>query len=644
MTTVLLVTADAALGARVERALGDASIFTAADDAEALKIARLVDLDAVFRDAAGAGRALREFAARIREAAPGATLVLIGAEGEDAALGDVALPRPFTEADLKRIVRQIEEKQGLLGEIAALRAQATAPAPPADPDRDTRALNRILTEFSRVLAAGFDLHKVSEMFLDAVAELVRPTRLALLMPDDGGAVFRVRAHRGLAPQVATSVKLPASTGLARWLAVEGRPARLPEITDQAVARDLRLLAGAVAVPLLASGELVAILVVGRPVVGANYGRHETEVLFDVASHLGAAIRQITLHEALRRQKAFNERILAHMSSGVVTLDRDETIRLFNRRAEEILGLTAAEVVGRDLRALPSPLGDLLYDTLRTGEGLPPTEVHLARRDRWLEVTTYPIRGDEPRPLGSVLVFDDHTEKKELAARRRQDEQTQLLTNVVARIADEIKNPLVSINTFVELIEERFDEPYFRKTFADVVRRDTRRLVQVFEKLSGLVSGGELHSSTVNVWALVDEVITAIEMSDEGLGKRVQIDVDRDAPPQLVTVDRSTFKRALSYLICHLSHNSPGDNPRVSISAERERGADGEHVHVLVASRTAQLPPDKLDKLFDPVQMVQESLIDVGPAVSQRLVEALGGRLTVRQGRHELQFQIALPAA
>jgi len=43
-------------------------------------------------------------------------------------------------------------------------------------------------------------------------------------------------------------------------------------------------------------------------------------------------------------------------------------------------------------------------------------------------------------------------------------------------------------------------------------------------------------------------------------------------------------------------------------------------------------------------MVQESLIDVGPAVSQRLVEALGGRLGVRQTRHELSFVVSLPPA
>ena len=53
--------------------------------------------------------------------------------------------------------------------------------------------------------------------------------------------------------------------------------------------------------------------------------------------------------------------------------------------------------------------------------------------------------------------------------------------------------------------------------------------------------------------------------------------------------------------------------------------------------------EKLQRLFDPVQMVQESLIDVGPAVAQRLVEALGGQLRLRQTRHELAFLVTLPA-
>src|SRR5438034_884248 len=114
-------------------------------------------------------------------------------------------------------------------------------------------------------------------------------------------------------------------------------------------RELKLLQSVLAVPLLAHGELVAILVVGQPVVGSTYGRRETETLFDLATHLATAIRDIALHNQVKREKEFSERILEHMSSGVITIGRDQRVGTMNRRAAEILGLPAQTVLGDGLR-------------------------------------------------------------------------------------------------------------------------------------------------------------------------------------------------------------------------------------------------------------------------------------------------------
>jgi nitrogen fixation/metabolism regulation signal transduction histidine kinase len=504
----------------------------------------------------------------------------------------------------------------------------------------------VLKEFTRVFAAGFDLRRVLELFLDALGQLLRPTRSALLLPDEGRQAFRVGAHRGLAPAIVESARLSAGDGLGAWLAQQGRPARMQELTDPGLARELGLFAGVIAVPLLAQGELVAVLVVGQPVVGGGYSRQEMEILFDLTTHLAMAIRDITLHDQLKHQKEFSERILTHMSSGVVTIGRDQTVGILNRRAEEILGVTAAEVVGRDLRRLPSPLGDMLFETLRGGQARPAAEVHLALGNRWLEISTYPIRGEEPAPIGAVLVFEDRTAQRELAAQKRQADQLQLLARVVARIADEIKNPLVSINTFVDLIDERYDDPDFRKLFSAVVRRDARRMVQVFEKLAGLVDEGALDFEVVDAHAVVEDVITGVEMADEGTGKRVLFDFTRDEAPLPVRVDPEQLRKALAYLVRYFIHHSPGEEARVAVSlARHSERAGAETVRLLVGSRTAQVSAERLAHLFDPVLMVQESsLIDVGPAVSQRLVEAQRGSLQLRQGRHELAFHVTLPAA
>src|SRR5207249_3285109 len=206
-----------------------------------------------------------------------------------------------------------------------------------------------------------------------------------------GREFRIAANRGLAPQLVQGIRLSADEGLMRWLAVQGRPAALAEMADSEILRELKLLQAVVAIPLLAHGELVAVLALGQPVFGTSYGRREMQTLFDLAAHLATVLRDIGLHHQLAREKEFSERILSHMSSGVVTIGHDQTVGTLNRRAEEILELSASAVVGQDLRLLPSPLGDMLYDTLASGRAVARTEIQLALRRLWLEISTYAIR-------------------------------------------------------------------------------------------------------------------------------------------------------------------------------------------------------------------------------------------------------------
>jgi PAS domain S-box-containing protein len=649
LNTVLVVTADDALRTRLLRGLGSFTIFEAPCDSEAIKTLRLVEIDLVLRDSAGPAGALSTFVNGARDAAPAALVVAVGAAGEEEAAADFMVPDGFTTRELDAVLRHALDKQRLVREIKMLRTPLAAPLTPTrgsdETSWDNAAFARVLKAFSRVFAAGFDLRRVLDTFLEAIGDVVRPTRVAVLLPDADGREFRIVAHRGLAPQIVQSVRLLAAEGLPRWLASQGRPLALQDTSDPDLVRELKLLQGVVATPLLAHGDLVAILVLGQPVFGAGYARAEIEMLFDLVTQLATVIRDIALHQQLEREKEFTERILSHMSSGVITIGRDQRVGTMNRRAEEILGLSAHAVVRQDLRVLPSPLGDLLFDTLSSGRAMPRTEIQLALRRLWIEVTTYVIRDEESAPLGAVLVFEDLTAQKELAAQKREADQFQLLTRVVARIADEIKNPLVSINTFIELIGERYDDPDFRRHFSSVVRRDVRRLVEVFEKLAGLVTEGELNFATVDAYEAVTQLVEGIDLADSGLGKHLQLDVAPTSEAFPVKVDAAQLRRALSYLIRYLTHNSPSDLAKISLSVTRHVEPDGgQDVRLLVGSRTAAVPADKLERLFDPVHMVQESLIDVGPAVSQRLVEALGGRLGVKQTRHELSFVVSLPPA
>jgi GAF domain-containing protein len=674
--TVLLVAEDEVLGAKLLRALSDYSVFPAQTDEEALRTLRLTEVDLILKHAAQPARDLDGFIAKARQLRPTAVVVcVLPAEGlspDDevaAEEADFALLYPFTTQHLHAVLRQADEKLGLLQEVAALRSvrRLAGPEPAFEEvepafDASARELSQVAKEFAKALAAGFDLPRVLDLFLDAVSELARPSRSAILLSEDEHRQYRVRASRGLAPLVVESVSLPADSGLPLWLMAEGRliqieeaQAKSTEATTREIAREMAVLQAVVAIPLASHGELVGILTLGQRITGGAYGRRETETLFNLASHLATSIRDIRVHHQLQYQKEFNERILQRMSSGVVTIGPEQRVVIMNRRAEEILGMAARDVLNRDLRVLPSPLGDLLFETLSRGHSVTRSEIQLALRSLPLEVSTYPVMGEGTAPLGAVLVFEDLTAQRQLATERRAAEQLQLLTRVVARIADEIKNPLVSINAFMELLQERYDDVSFRHHFTGVVGRDVRRLVQMFDKLAALVNEGDYKRDVVDIRGAIEECLIEmgvaglpalssdahlLSFTDDSTQKLVTVNFSHEGGPFLVKGDRGMLKKAVAYLIWYLLRKTPGQEAKISVGVSSM--ATTEPLRITVASRTAEVRSDELIRIFDPIQVVQENLIDVGPCVSQRILEAQSGHLDVKQGRAEVTFTATMP--
>src|SRR5207248_264214 len=98
---------------------------------------------------------------------------------------DFVLLQPFTGRHVEDIVRQAEDKLRLLQEVAAFRSTRRSLAAPVETgetvlgiEPSSQALTQVAKEFAKALGAGFDLPRVLDLFLDAVAEMARPSRSA----------------------------------------------------------------------------------------------------------------------------------------------------------------------------------------------------------------------------------------------------------------------------------------------------------------------------------------------------------------------------------------------------------------------------------------------------------------------------------
>ena len=333
------------------------------------------------------------------------------------------------------------------------------------------------------------------------------------------------------------------------------------------------------------------------------------------------------------------------------------ITRFNRRTEKILGTSTSQVLGQDLRALPSPLGDLLFDTMRSGRELRLEEVQLPRRPTFtLEVSTSRILGPTNTPAGAVMILDDPT-PRHLLHRERQTSQTlDLLNRVLLRLTDEIKNPLVSIYTFLELLPQRYDDREFRETFLAVVGKDTQQLISLLDKLIILAGEREYRVDFCDLHELLNEAIEDLALRYERPKPSSEAAVFLLKTPErndhltavlyapdsdlVVKADRDQLGKALGYLIRFVV-NRVEANGRMAIHALPY--PDNPHtVRVSILGKPAILTPTERERLFSPLAIASDRLVDVGPGVSQKIVEAQGGTLTLGSQEGEIRFVLTLP--
>jgi PAS domain S-box-containing protein len=577
---------------------------------------------------------------------------------------DLVLSRDLPDAAIRLAIEQALRVRRLELEIASLRQERARrePAPPSVPVNghgSAAAMGTVLKELGKLLAAHFDIDRLVEFFLDAIAELVRPGRAALLLADADHR-YRLRGLRGLAPALAEHVRLDSGEGLPVWfrqhvrLALRTELEREPEWLD--AARELALLGGDVAVPLWVQAKLVGILVLGPRVTGQPYGDEELERLFTLASQVAVAVEDISLFNTVRTQHGFIEQVLAHLQSGAITIDAEGRVTRFNRRAEEILGLSLGEVLGQDLRALPSPLGDLLYETVRGGRELRLTEVQLARPQTLLEISTSRILDGSGAPGGAVMILDDPTPRHRLHRERQAGQALDLLNRVLLRLTDEIKNPLVSIYTFLELLPQRYDDREFRETFLSVVSKDTQRLISLVDKLITLAGDRDYKLDFCDLRDVLHDALEDVSVRlERAKGPReaelflLQTPERSDQltailyvpePDRRVRADREQLTKAVAYLIRFLANRVEATG-RVAIHLQRAPD-DAGRLRLTLTGRPASLSSHERDNLFSPLAIASDKLLDVGPGVTQKIVEAHGGTLTLGGQDGEIRFVLTLP--
>jgi len=325
-------------------------------------------------------------------------------------------------------------------------------------------------------------------------------------------------------------------------------------------------------------------------------------------------------------------ILARLSTGVVSLEADLTIRTWNQAASGILGGEIDGMIGKSLidAATGLSLFEQFASACRAHLDLGQTEwrEQLALRSdstrRVLMCACTALPGDGEGVGGYVIVFDDITALL-------QAQRDAAWGEVARRLAHEIKNPLTPIRLSAERLRHKLLGS-MNAADAQVLERATHTIVAQVEAMKEMVNAFSEYARTpamevsrFNLNQLVAEVTDLYRTPDTQRRLRVELDANLDD----IEADRGRLRQVLHNLIANAfegleTRADPQDTGQVTLRTQRL--ARGGTVQITVEDNGPGFAPDLLGRMFDPYVTTKPKGTGLGLAIVKKIVEEHGGRI------------------
>ncbi|HJT81147.1 MAG TPA: ATP-binding protein, partial [Chthoniobacterales bacterium] len=290
----------------------------------------------------------------------------------------------------------------------------------------------------------------------------------------------------------------------------------------------------------------------------------------------------------------------------------------------------------------STLAGFIRDTLDARTGLPPRHWTDSNTQRSLLVETRRLT-DNDRDLGAVAVIQDLTAEKNLREKQDLVERAAFWTDLAASMSHEIRNPLVAIKTFAQLLPERFEDADFRKDFSNIVVREIDRLDKIITQINNFAHPPELVFKPVDLRASVTK---AVEMARDQFGVNGEVALETSLPNDLPKVlgDEGALAEAFAHLVANAAEAVAGqDKPHISLTATPVReGNRPREVVVTIRDNGKGIDPDLRDKIFSPFCTTKPRGMGLGLPIVKRTIFDHNGRVDINSSSDGTTVNVTLP--
>ncbi len=329
---------------------------------------------------------------------------------------------------------------------------------------------------------------------------------------------------------------------------------------------------------------------------------------------------------LDERRRFTEAVLESASAGVLAVDADWHIVLYNRSAAQLLGFgEKGEVRGEHMATVIPEIGHMLKEAEDAPDTLHQSDLTLLRDGKALTLHAR-ISSEmlDQQVEGYVITFDDISA---LVSAQR----SAAWSDVARRIAHEIKNPLTPIQLSTERLKKKYlpegeeDRATFQR-YLDTISRHTRDIGTMVEEFVSFARMPQPKFREENIASLIRKSVFSAQTAHP----EVRFDFAGDDETIQILCDERQVSQILTNVLKNAAESierREGDAlPQGEI---RLRGAaEGGRYRLAIEDNGVGFPPDNIEKMLEPYVTTRAKGTGLGLAIVRKIMEEHGGGITL----------------
>ena len=321
-------------------------------------------------------------------------------------------------------------------------------------------------------------------------------------------------------------------------------------------------------------------------------------------------------------------IVESVDTGIMTIDFEGTIKTFNRAAEQITGYSLAQVKNRLVAdVFPECIASFALELDRRQSKNRMEVVIEDRNGRKVHLgcSISPLKDKQNREIGSILIFQDLTEIRQMEENLEKSKRLALIGEMAAGLAHEMRNPLASITGSIELLRRNLALKDTDDRLMQIILRGKDQLDNFVRDFLLLAKPIPVVREVVDVNETAADVLENIKLSKDWTNE-IKIDCSL-APKVAAFANREQLRQIVQNLVLN-AVQAMKEGGVLSLATKLMQVNHKEVVEIKVADTGLGIEEKDLKKVFEPFFTDKEKGTGLGLTIVGRIVDGYGGKIEI----------------